>query len=573
MKIRIAVGQMNVTVGALDENVRRMGEWTDRARRAGADLVVFPELAVTGYPPEDLLLKRSFVRDNLAAADRLARWTRGITAVAGFADRDGAGRLYNAAAVLHNGRWAGRYRKIALPNYGVFDEKRYFAPGQKPLLLKLVPGTRRAPGNDLPMGISICEDIWVKESPCGEEAEAGASILVNISASPYHAGKLKQRERLLSGRARQYRTWICYVNLVGGQDELVFDGASLVVDPQGRVRFRAPQFKEGLFLVDLSVPAPKPSSSAGGRVSVARIPWKPARRAGKAGSTSRPLPADREIFEALVLGLRDYVRKNDFSHVVLGLSGGIDSNLTAAVAVAALGRRSVTAVSMPSRYSSAGTRKDARRAARALGVRFIEIPIERIFQSALVSLEEAIGRTRPGTTEENLQARIRGTILMALSNKFQWLVLATGNKSELSTGYCTLYGDMVGGFAVIKDVPKTRVYRLARTANRLFRKRVIPDSVIRRPPTAELKPHQRDQDTLPPYGVLDAVIRSYVEERQPAPEIRRRLKAPGPLVRRVLRMIDANEYKRRQAPVGIKITPLAFGKDRRMPITHAYREE
>ncbi len=581
MKIRVAIGQINVTVGALEENVRRMGEWTNRARRSGADLVIFPEMAVTGYPPEDLLFKRSFVRDNLAAAERLARRTRGITAVAGLADRDGGGRLYNAAAILHNGRWVGRYRKIALPNYGVFDEKRYFTAGEQPLLLRLVPGTRKVPGTDLLMGISICEDIWVEESPCRAETDGGAGILVNISASPYHAGKLKERERLLSRRARQYRSWICYVNLVGGQDELVFDGASLVLDPQGRVRFRAPQFKEGLFLVDLPV-APRRISPAtadgrepagGGRLSVLQIPWRPARRAGKRAVSSRPLPADREIFEALVLGLRDYVRKNGFSHGMVGMSGGIDSNLTAAIAVAALGERSVTAVSMPSRYSSSGTRQDARRAARTLGVGFMEIPIERMFQAALSSLQEAIGRTRPDTTEENLQARIRGTILMALSNKFHWLVLATGNKSELSTGYCTLYGDMVGGFAVIKDLPKTWVYRLARTANRLFRKKVIPDSVIRRAPTAELKPNQRDQDILPPYGILDAVIRAYVEERRPIPEIRRRLKAPGGLVRRVQRMIDANEYKRRQAPVGIKITPLAFGKDRRMPITHAYREE
>ena len=535
-KLRIALAQINVTVGGLEENRRKIAEFIAKARRARADIVLFPELAVTGYPPEDLLLKPSFVSDQLKAFQRLVSLSRGITAVVGYADRDASGVLYNAAGVLSRGRLAATYRKMALPNYGVFDEKRYFSPGTVPQLME-VRSTR--------LGLSICEDIWVEGGSCAPAA-AQAKVLLNISASPYQAGKRRLREALLSRRARQYKAWVIYVNLVGGQDELVFDGGSLVVNPAGRIIFRAPQFQEGLFLVDLP--------------------------AGPRRPVSVPLGQDEEIFQALVLGLRDYVRKNRFSHVVVGLSGGIDSNLTAAIAVAALGRESVTGVSMPSRYSSVGTRADARLAAKRLGIQFLEIPIEPMFQAALGSLKKAIGQTSVNLTEENLQARIRGTLLMALSNRFGWLVLSTGNKSEISTGYCTLYGDMVGGFAVIKDIPKTRVYRLVRVANRHFKKKVVPDSVIRRPPTAELKPNQRDQDTLPPYGRLDAIIRAYVEERRPALQIRRKLKGAGRQVDRVLRMIDLNEYKRRQAAPGIKITPLAFGKDRRMPITNHYRE-
>ncbi len=541
------MAQINVTVGAIRENERKIRLFMGRARKARAELVLFPELALTGYPPEDLLFKSSFVRDNEAALGRLARASRGITAVVGFVDRDSRGKLYNAAAVLSKGRVAGRYRKMMLPNYGVFDEKRYFTPGDRPAVVEV--GGRG-------VGISICEDIWVEEGPCPAEAAAGASLLANISASPYHAGKLKLRERILRRQARACRSWICYVNLVGGQDELVFDGGSRVVDPEGRIRFRAPQFEEGLYMVEIkSVPGTK-----GAIGTWYRTP------------SAKPLPPEEEIFRALVLGLGDYVKKNGFSHVAVGFSGGVDSNLTAALAVAALKPAAVTVVSMPSRYSSAGTRRDARRAAKALGVRFLEIPIEPVFQAFLSTLERLIGRTKPDVTEENLQARIRGVLLMALSNKFGWLVLSTGNKSEISTGYCTLYGDMVGGFAVIKDVPKIWVYRISRFANRHFRKKVIPDSVLRRPPSAELKAHQTDQDVLPPYDKLDAIIRAYVEERRPASEIRRRMSSSGIPVNRVLRMIDFSEYKRRQAAPGIKITPLAFGRDRRMPITNQYRE-
>ena len=533
---------MNATVGGLDENRRKIEHFIARAKKEGADLVLFPELAVTGYPPEDLLFKPSFVADGLKVLRRLARASRGITAVVGFVDRDRSGLLYNAAVVLSRGRPESVYRKMFLPNYGVFDEKRYFTPGCVPGLLQRGP---------VRFGLSICEDLWVEEGPGRQEAALGARVLLNLSASPYHAGKRQLREQVLARRARQCGCWIAYVNLVGGQDELVFDGGSVLVSPSGEVVFRAPQFQEGLFWVDLPEPRRHFSFSA---------------------RSSPPLDESEEVFQALVLGLRDYVRKNGFSRVVVGLSGGIDSNLTAAIAVAALGKAAVTGVSMPSRFSSAGTRADAKRAAKALGIRFLEISIEPMFQSALDSLRAALGSTSGGCTEENLQARIRGVLLMALSNQLGGLVLSTGNKSEISTGYCTLYGDMVGGFAVIKDVPKTWVYRVSRTANRYFKKKVIPDSVLRRPPSAELKPNQRDRDALPPYGVLDAIIRAYVEERRSGVQIRQRFKNASGEVRRTLRKIDLNEYKRRQAAPGIKITPLAFGRDRRMPITNHYRE-
>jgi len=552
-RLRVALAQINVTVGDIRGNERKILSSLREARKAGAGVVLFPELALTGYPPEDLLFKPAFIRDNLAALRRIAPASKGICAVVGFADSGPSGALYNAAAVLRDGRLIHKYHKMMLPNYGVFDEQRYFKAGTTPLTVALSPEGR--------IGVSICEDIWRDDGPCRTEAASGARLLLNLSASPYHAGKWRLRERILTRRARQCGSWICYANLLGGQDELVFDGGSRVVDPRGRVVFKAPQFKEGLFVVDLeSVPGTQ------GAIGT----WTRCR--SRSGPSARPLRADEEIFQALVLGLRDYVKKNGFSRVVVGMSGGVDSALTAALAAAALGRRAVTAVSMPSRYSSAGTQADARAVAKGLGIRFLEIPIEPVFQAFLSTLERGIGRTKPDATEENLQARIRGTLLMALSNKFGWLVLSTGNKSEISTGYCTLYGDMAGGFAVIKDVPKTQVYRVSRYANRYFGKKVIPDSVLRRPPSAELKPNQTDQDVLPPYDTLDAILRAYVEERRPASEIRRRMRSSGVRVDRVLRMIDFSEYKRRQAAPGIKITPLAFGRDRRMPITNQYRE-
>ena len=572
MKIRIALAQINVTVGDLEGNQAKIADFLAQSKRQGADVVVFPELALTGYPPEDLLFKPTFIEKTQAALKKLASHSNGVTAMIGFVDRDRQDHPYNAAAVVSGKRMVACYHKMVLPNYGVFDEKRYFTPGKQPMVLGLVGGPR--------IGLSICEDIWVDEGPCRVEAASGAGILVNLSASPYHAGKLRERERLLIRRALEYKSWVCYVNLVGGQDELVFDGGSLVVNPLGRIAFRAPQFAEGLFLIEIPVsphPHPLPSGERekgeGYRtVSTIGIPWKPTRSKGKVSRSTPALKPDQEIFEALVLGTRDYCTKNRFSHVVLGLSGGIDSALTAAIAVAALGKEKVTAVSMPSRYSSEGTQNDARTVAQALGVQFLEIPIESVFQAFLKTVAPLFGDRPADVTEENLQARIRGVLLMALSNKFHWLVLSTGNKSELSTGYCTLYGDMVGGFAVIKDVPKTWVYRLSRTANRYFKRTVIPRSVFTRPPTAELKPDQKDQDTLPPYERLDRIVKAYVEEDRSAFEIRKATRIPKPEVDRVLKMIDANEYKRRQAPIGIKITPRALGKDRRMPITNRYQE-
>jgi len=543
--MRIALGQINVAVGDFAGNVRRIAGAVAQARTARARVVAFPELAIPGYPPEDLLFKPSFVQANLRALRDVAGLARGIDLIVGFVDRGPDGRIFNAAAVAVKGAVAARYHKMMLPNYGVFDEPRYFAAGTQPLVTTLA-GAR--------VGLSICEDIWCDEGPLRRQVEAGAELLVNLSASPYHAGKLRLRERLLARRAREARRPVLYVNLVGGQDELVFDGASLAVDPAGVVRDRGAQFREALMTVDVPV----------GR--------GPTRRWGRAEASRRrpPLPLMEEVYEALLLGVRDYVAKNGFTDVVLGTSGGIDSALTAAIAAQALGPQHVTAVSMPSPYSSMEARQDARAVAQALGTRYLMLPITPVLQACLATLKEAFGDRPADVAEENVQARIRGTLLMALSNKFGWLVLSTGNKSEYSTGYCTLYGDMVGGFAVLKDVPKTWVYPLARLANRRAGRAVIPESVFRRPPTAELKPHQTDQDTLPPYPLLDRIITAYVERDHAASRLRSL--APPRLLARTIRMIDQAEYKRRQAPPGIKITPRAFGKDRRMPITNRYRE-
>lgn len=539
--MRIALGQLNVAVGDVAGNVRRITAAMARARAARCAVVVFPELAITGYPPEDLLFKPAFIEANLRGLREVVAASRGIAAIVGYVDRASNRRLWNAAAVAANGRIAARYPKMALPNYGVFDEPRYFEAGTTPLVASIA-GTR--------IGISICEDIWSDQGPVPAEARAGADLMVNLSASPYHAGKLKVREALLARHARHARRPFLYVNLVGGQDELVFDGGSLAVDAQGRVRARAAQFREDLLIVDLALlgigAAPTPD------------PVRPA------------LPLFEEVYEALVLGTRDYVRKNGFTDVVIGMSGGIDSALTAAIAVDALGPAHVTAVSMPSPYSSRGTQADASGVAKRLGIRCLTLPIAPLLTTYAATLKGAFAGRRRDVTEENLQARVRGTLLMALSNKFGWLVLSTGNKSEMSTGYCTLYGDMVGGFAVLKDVPKTWVYQVSRVANRRLGG-AIPERVFTRPPTAELRHRQTDQDTLPPYPVLDRLVTAYVEQDRPMPALRRL--ASASTVSRVVRMIDGAEYKRRQAPPGVKITPRAFGRDRRMPITNRFREE
>ena len=574
--LRIALAQVNVTVGDLEANRRRLEEAIRRAQAWMADLVVGPELAVTGYPPEDLLLKSQFVEANLQTLGRLAPATRGVIALVGFVDRDRQGRLYNAAAVLADGRLAATYRKQCLPNYGVFDEQRYFTPGTAPLVLT-VGGIR--------VGITICEDLW-KEQPCHALAKAGAQIILNLSASPYHAGKLRQREQLFALRARQHRLAIAYCNLVGGQDELVFDGASLALDERGRELARGSQFHEEVVLVDLA-------ESQMGRArrslrGAVRIPGILRERPLLRLTKPPRLSTIEEIYEALTMGVRDYVRKNGFSTVTLGLSGGVDSALTACIAADALGPAHVIGLVMPSRFSSSATQEDAKRLARALGIETQEISIEPVFRAYLETLKPFFNERPVDVTEQNLQARIRGNLLMALSNKFGWLVLTTGNKSEIATGYTTLYGDMAGGFAVIKDVPKTLVYQLARFRNVRGPSAPIPASVLKRAPTAELAPDQTDQDTLPSYDVLDRILKAYVEEDRSLREILSRLPAAPKrhltgaaqagnhldptAVRRVIQMVDRSEYKRRQGPPGIKITPKAFGKDRRMPITNRYQQ-
>jgi len=596
--LRVALAQLNVTVGDLEANRRRIEDAIRSAQAWMADLVVVPELAVPGYPPEDLLLKPQFVTANLRTLERLVPRARGVAVLAGFVDRDGQGRLYNAAAVLADGRWIATYRKQHLPNYGVFDEARYFTPGAAAVMLE-VGGAR--------VGVTICEDLW-EARPCRALAAAGARLVVNLSASPYHAGKLRQRERLFARRARENHLAIAYCNLVGGQDELVFDGGSLVLDAGGRLIARGRQFQDDLILADLRLPGPRagllrapgvtrcritqplrpldsardvaPDGSRGRPERAKRVEgrrkWSPGlargapRRAGLPRTVRRTLGPVEEVYEALVLGLRDYVRKNGFSTVALGLSGGIDSALTACIAADALGAEHVKGVVMPSRFSSAQTQADARRLARALGVELVEVSIEPVFTAYLRALKPVFGRRPVDVTEQNIQARIRGNLLMALSNKFGWLVLTTGNKSEMATGYTTLYGDMAGGFAVIKDVPKTLVYQLARLRNR--RARPIPERVLRRAPTAELAPHQRDQDTLPPYPVLDRILTAYVEEDRSLHQILQRNQLSPTVARQVIGMVDHAEYKRRQGPPGIKITPRAFGKDRRMPITNRYRQ-
>ncbi|MBI4323499.1 MAG: NAD+ synthase [Candidatus Omnitrophica bacterium] len=556
--LRVALAQLNLTVGDLEANGLRIAEAIVHAKAWRADLVVVPELAVTGYPPEDLLLKPAFVQANLQALARLPALTQGLTALVGFVDRDRQGRLFNAAAVLAGGRHVATYHKQRLPNYGVFDEPRYFTPGASPLVLSL-QGVR--------VGLTICEDLW-QEAPARVVAAAGCRLLVNLSASPYHAGKLAARQALCALRAKTHRLAVAYCNLVGGQDELVFDGASLILEASGRLVARGAQFHEDLVLADLELPAApgrrREASVRVGLVSCPRAPLRPIRR-----QALEPL---REIYEALVVGTRDYVRKNGFETVVLGLSGGIDSSLTACLAVDALGREHVVGVVMPSRFSSRQTQGDARRLARALGIRCEELSIEPWFTAALQTLQRLFAGRPADVTEQNLQARIRGTLLMALSNKFGWLVLTTGNKSEMATGYCTLYGDMAGGFAVIKDVPKTLVYQLARWRNRQGAPGPIPETVFRRPPTAELAPNQTDRDALPPYEALDPILKAYVEEDRSLWEILRRNRFNPKTVRGVIQMVDRSEYKRRQGPPGVKITPKAFGKDRRMPITNRYRQ-
>ncbi len=530
---KIALVQINPTVGDLAANQQKILDYIHKAKEHSADIVVFPEMVITGYPPEDLLHKEHFIRDNIKSLKALVKKTKGIAAIVGFVDMDKRKNLYNAAAIIVDGKLKGVYHKQALPNYGVFDEKRYFQPGQKSGVFS---------AGKIKFSVDICEDIWLED---WKTTRPTAPIHINISSSPYYAGKMRERERLLKKRAKQAKAFICYANLVGGQDELVFDGASLIIDPKGKVVASGKAFEEDLIIADVGAKFIEPVRLAG-------------KKTHKIES----------IYKALVLGTHDYIIKNGFQKVVIGLSGGIDSSLVAAVAVDAIGKENVVGVSMPSRFTSKGTKLDARRLAKNLGIEFKEMPIEDVLKGYTKALAGEFAGLKSGIAEENIQARIRGNILMALSNKFGWLVLTTGNKSEVAVGYCTLYGDMSGGFAVIKDVPKTIVYELSQWRNR--EKPIIPPSIIRRAPSAELRANQKDQDSLPPYDILDDLLKRYVEQHHSKAQMARG--KDKDLVQRIIQMVDKSEYKRRQAPPGIKITTRAFGKDWRLPITNRYQE-
>jgi NAD+ synthase (glutamine-hydrolysing) len=577
--MKVALAQINTVVGDVWGNVEKTAGALERAVEGGAELVAFPELTMTGYPPEDLLLRPSFIRDNLDALEEFTgKVPEGVVAAVGFVDLDGD--LHNACAVISGGEVLHRYHKRFLPNYGVFDENRYFREGEGPApILKM--------GRDL-VGLSICEDIWYPAGPAHEQALGGAGVLLNISASPYHRLRGAYRERMLGTRASDDGCYVVFCNLVGGQDELVFDGRSSVFDPEGNPIARAKQFEEDLLFVDLRpeealfhrLHDPRPRKEDPDRypemitvpLSTSEPMGEPINRAGIEHRIEPPLPEEGEVLEALTLGLSDYFRKNGFSRAVLGLSGGIDSSLGAAVAARALGPENVTGVLMPSRYTSETSNTDARAVVKNLGIDNQEIPIGPAFDAYGEMLEEAFKGLPEDETEENIQSRIRGNILMALSNKFGWIVLSTGNKSETSVGYSTLYGDTAGGFSVIRDVPKTLVYRVARHINEVEGREIIPDSILTKEPSAELREDQRDVDSLPPYEVLDPILEAYVEEDKGVGEII----AAGfdeEDVKRAVSLVDRAEYKRRQAPTGIKVTARSFGRDRRMPITNRYREE
>ncbi len=574
-KLRIGMCQINVTVGDFVGNTQKILEAIVQARSLGVDLLTFPELAICGYPPEDLLFKPQFIEENLKCLEKVVEQTAGLAVVVGFVDAKDD--IYNAAAIISDGKLVSVYHKIYLPNYGVFDENRYFQAGRE-CPVYIIGG--------IGVGVNICEDIWYEAGPATAQAYAGAEVIVNISSSPYHAGKRDFRERMLGTRASDNVAIVAYNNLVGGQDELVFDGNSMVLNEKGELIARGKQFEEDLIVVDLDVEAvfrtrlhdPRWRKETlllqeqrwhTAKIVVSDLPFtvlKPTLPPRQIEVRSLP----GEVYDALVLGTRDYITKNGFEKVVIGLSGGIDSSLVATIAVDALGSANVIGVSMPSRYSSSGSISDAELLARNLGISHINIPIEKVFQAYLETLADHFRDTKPNVTEENIQARIRGNILMALSNKFGWLVLTTGNKSEIATGYTTLYGDMAGGFAVIKDVPKTLVYQLARYRNSLSGQEVVPSSVINKVPSAELRPEQKDTDSLPPYDLLDPVLTAYVEEDRSVEQIIG-VGFEAEIVKRAARLVDASEYKRRQAPLGIKITPRAFGRDRRLPITNRFR--
>ncbi len=581
---RVALAQINTTVGDLDGNAAKAVESIERAKEAGADLVAFPELTTTGYPPEDLLFKQQFIRGNLDALDRVVAAARGITAVIGFVE---AGEdTYNAAAVARDGAVAGVYRKMFLPNYSVFDEERYFRAGNTAPVYTILgrgEGTR--------VGVNICEDIWYPVGPTLLQADAGAQVIVNINASPFNAGKAGYREKLLATRATDQGVFVCYVNLVGGQDELVFDGGSMVFDPSGRLLARAERFDEDLLVADLDIdhvlrnrlhnPLPRkqrPTQLLPGvetpRVEVAAEGEQAAdgasQREAVQPTIAAPLSELEEVYRALVVGTRDYVTKSGFERVLVGLSGGVDSSLVAAVAADALGGERVVGVAMPSRYNASESEEDARALAQNLGIEYHVISIEPVFKAMLSTLGGMFEGTQPNVAEENVQARIRGNILMAISNKFGWLVLTTGNKSEMAMGYATLYGDMAGGFAVIKDVPKVLVYDLCKHRNKAAGNDRIPARILEKPPSAELRPDQKDEDSLPPYELLDPILEAYVEKDRTFSDLIG-MGVDAETVEQVVRGVDRNEYKRRQAPPGVRITTRAFGRDRRLPIVNKFK--
>ena len=602
---RLALAQINLTVGDLPGNTARMLECLHQARESGADLVAFPELATTGYPPEDLLFKKSFIEANVAAMEQVIAESRGIIVVLGYVrplinlplqeGNEKGGGIANSAAVGYDGRLIDTYDKIFLPNYGVFDEERYFVKGSVCPVYE-IGGVR--------IGVNVCEDIWFAVGPSSVQRQAGAELIVNINASPFHAGKSAYRRHSIVGsRAAENGLFVAYLNTVGGQDELVFDGNSIICDPGGQVVARGPAFREAMILADIDVdavpllseiPSPSGGGSGWGRSSLEdvgspkliRIPSPPEGSPGRVCPVQRqPLPPVEdggeveeieEIYRALVMGTRDYLVKTGFSKAIIGLSGGIDSALTAVVAADALGPENVLGITMPSRYSSQGSVGDSAELARNLGIEFWEIPIELAHTAFTGMLEECFAGTAPNVAEENVQARIRGNVLMTVSNKFGWIVLTTGNKSEMAMGYATLYGDMAGGFAVLKDVHKLTVYALSRWRNqhgKLFASKddVIPQAIIDKPPSAELREGQLDEDSLPPYDILDPVIQAYVEDDCSFADMVDMGFDPA-VVRQVITAVDRNEYKRRQAPPGVKITPRAFGRDRRLPIVNRYRQ-
>ena len=572
--MRLALAQINSTVGDIRGNVKKITDRLDEAKGLGADLVVFPEMAVTGYPPEDLLLKPDFVKAAIRALGDIAPFTAGVTAVVGGIMTEGD--LFNSAIVFHDGKKVSVFYKHFLPNYGVFDENRYFQVFSRNGIFVR---------DGIPIGVSICEDMWYADGPASRQVVmGGAELLINVSASPYHFGKGMFRERMFSVRASDHNAFTAMCNMVGGQDELIFDGHSVVCNPQGETIARAAQFVEELLVVDIDfrdvfrrrLQDPRQRKSPmGDRTGFETVTLDPLKANGNRTAVSRQifalLPPVEEVYRALTLGTGDYVRKNGFQKVVIGLSGGIDSSLTAAVAADALGAENVIGVAMPTRYSSGHSLEDAERLAGNLGIRLMTVPIDGTFQAFLDMLAPSFKDTEEGVAEENIQPRIRGTLLMALSNKFGWLVLTTGNKSEVGVGYSTLYGDTAGGFAVIKDVPKTLVYKLCRYRNEKAGYDLIPQRVLDKPPSAELRPDQKDTDSLPEYDVLDRIIEAYVETGKSIDEIAD-MGIDRKVLKEVIRKIDINEYKRRQSPPGVRITPRAFGKDWRLPITNRYRE-